>query len=47
MSTKRIVTEVEVKADPSEVYRMFTNSTALLALMANFLPAGAGGIPWT
>ena len=35
MSTKRIVTEVEVKADPIEVYRMFTNSSALREWLAD------------
>jgi uncharacterized protein YndB with AHSA1/START domain len=35
MSTKRIVTEVEVKADPSEVYRMFTNSSAIREWLAD------------
>jgi uncharacterized protein YndB with AHSA1/START domain len=35
MSTKRIVTAVEVKADPSEVYRMFTDSSALREWLAD------------
>jgi len=35
MSIKRIVAEVEVKADPAEVYRMFTNSSALREWLAD------------
>jgi uncharacterized protein YndB with AHSA1/START domain len=35
MSTKRIVAAVEVKADPTEVYRMFTNSSALREWLAD------------
>ncbi len=35
MSTKRIVAEIEVQAAPADVYRMFTNSTALREWLAD------------